>query len=83
MTMAKIAISLPKETLKKARGEVRRRKTTMSAYIAELLDERVVDRDLQEMIDEMLAETGGPPTAEEERQAEEILGLRPRKRRKR
>lgn len=83
MTMAKIAISLPKETLKKARGEVRRRKTTMSAYIAELLDERVMDRDLQEMVDEVLAETGGPMTRDEERWADEVLGLRRKGRRKR
>jgi hypothetical protein len=82
MTMAKIAISLPRETLRKARGVVRKRRTTLSAYIAELLDERVQDEGFQRLLDEMLTETGGPLTDVEIREADEMLGVRPQKRKR-
>jgi len=36
--------------------------------------------DLATMLDEMLAETGGPPTPAERREAERMLGIRRRRR---
>lgn len=79
--MAKIAISLPRETLKKVKGEVRRRGTTLSAYIAGVLDENVQDAEFQKVLDQMLEESGGPLTDQERREADEILGVRPRRKR--
>ena len=75
MTMKKIAISVPERVLKKARGVSRRAKLSLSAYFARLADEDVQDSELQALLDEMLAETGGPLTARERSRADEILGI--------
>ena len=84
MTVEKITISIPQETLARARGAIRRgRATSMSAYIASAVQEKVKDDDLLALLDEMLAETGGPPTAAEEREAARVLGLSSRRARKR
>jgi Arc/MetJ-type ribon-helix-helix transcriptional regulator len=39
------------------------------------------DSDLEAMLDELLDETGGPMTTEEQEWADEILGVKPQKRR--
>ena len=81
--MRKIVITLPNEVLAKARRESRRTRVSLSAYIARSIEMRVVDEDLQKMLDEMLAETGGPLTEEERREADKALGFKPRRTKKR
>lgn len=80
MTMEKIAITVPRDLLRKARGASRRARTSLSAYIARSLELRVEDEDLQSMLDGLLAATGGPLTTKERREADAILGLKPRRR---
>jgi metal-responsive CopG/Arc/MetJ family transcriptional regulator len=84
MTSTKIAVSLPVELVAAARRAVRRhRAPSVSAYVADALREKVKLEDLQGLLDEMLAETGGPLTAKEQRDIDEKLGYtkRPRGRR--
>lgn len=77
---AKLAISLPAALAQKARRAVRTgRAASVSAYIAEALEQKVKNDDLAVLLDEMLAETGGPMTAAERRRAERELGLTPRR----
>ena len=79
--MAKIAVSLPEKLVTKARSAVRRgRAASVSAFVAEALEEKIRLDDLAAMLDEMLAETGGPMTAAEHKAAEAALGMRPRRR---
>lgn len=83
-TSAKIAISLPAPLAERARRAVRKgRAASVSAYVASALEEKVKLDDLAALLDEMLAETGGPPTAAERRRTERALGLTPRRRKKR
>ncbi len=80
MTRAKIAITVPRPLLAAARRAVReRRAQSVSAYVSAALEERAKLDDLAAMLDEMLAETGGAPSAAERREAERMLGLRPRR----
>ena len=79
MTKAKIAVTLPRPLVAKAKRAVKEGRTdSVSAYVAAALEEKVMLDDLKAMLDEMLAATGGPPTAAERRAAERRLGL-PRK----
>jgi hypothetical protein len=75
MTMAKIAITIPQETLKKARGAIRRTRSSLSAYIAKAVEEAVQADDLDLLLEEMRRESGRGPkmTAAEERRAELAL----------
>ena len=83
MTASKIAVSLPKALVAQARRAVKRgRAESVSAYVASALVERAKLDDLAELLDEMLAESGGPLSAVERRSADEVLGVgRSRKRR--
>ena len=84
MTTAKIAVSLPEEVLRRAQRAVRRgRAPSMSAYVAEALEQKSKGDDLEELLDEMLEETGGPLTAKERQWADRVLRKRPRSRRAR
>jgi hypothetical protein len=84
MTTAKLAISLPAALAQRARRAVREgRAASLSAYVADALEEKVKLDDLAALLDEMLAETGGPLTAAERRRADRDLGVRPRQRKKR
>lgn len=75
-TTAKIAISLPEALAERARIAVRRgRAASVSAYVAAALEEKVKLDDLAALLDEMLAESGGPLTAAERRAADKALGL--------
>ena len=77
MTVEKITISIPSETLARARGAIRRgRASSMSAYVSSAVERQVKDDDLVAMLDEMLAETGGPPTPAEESHVARVLGLK-------
>lgn len=75
MTTTKIAVSLPARLVVQARDAVAAgRAASVSAYVAEALDEKALAVDLQTMLDEMLAETGGPLTEAEIRAADAALG---------
>lgn len=76
---AKIAISLPAPLAARARRAVRAgRAASVSAYVAAALADKVKLDDLAGLLDEMLAETGGPLTAAERRDADRALGIRTR-----
>jgi Arc/MetJ-type ribon-helix-helix transcriptional regulator len=82
--MAKITVSVPRSLLATARRAVKEgRARSVSAYVAAALEEKAKADDLKGMLDEMLAETGGPMTAKERREAEQMVGLRPRQKRQR
>lgn len=82
MTKAKIAVTLPRPLVAKAQRAVKEgRAESVSAYVTAALEEKAKLDDLAGMLDEMLAATGGPMTAAERREAERMLGLRPRRRR--
>ncbi|MGH2725441.1 MAG: hypothetical protein ACRDKS_00530 [Actinomycetota bacterium] len=75
MTKQKIAVSLPGQLVAAAKRAVRRgRATSVSAYVADALKEKVMLDDLSSLLDEMLAESGGPLTKAERRRADRILG---------
>ncbi len=72
----KIAVSLPKPIAERARRAVRRgQAASVSAYVAAALEEKVKLDDLSTLLDEMLAESGGPLTAAERRAADRVLGV--------
>ena len=73
-TKEKIAVSLPPSLVKAAKRAVRvGRAPNVSAYVAEAIAEKVMLDDLAGLLDEMLAETGGPMTQVERRSADRIL----------
>lgn len=75
MTTAKIAVSLPKHVAERARRAVRSgRAASVSAYVAAALEEKVKLDELSTLLDEMLAESGGPLTVAERRAADRALG---------
>jgi Arc/MetJ-type ribon-helix-helix transcriptional regulator len=81
MTVSKIAVSLPEEVVARARRAVARgRAESMSAYVAAALAEKAKLDDLADLLQEMLAESGGPMTASERRGADAILGSALRRR---
>jgi len=76
MTVHKIAISLPSELVSAARRAVRqRRASSVSAYITSALAEKAKLERLDDLLREMLAETGGDLTAAEMRAADRALGV--------
>ncbi|HQP34590.1 MAG TPA: hypothetical protein PLI95_05415 [Polyangiaceae bacterium] len=83
MTVAKIAISVPEDVLKGIRRAVAKgRAASVSAYVTAAVEQKARLDDLEEMLEEMLAETGGTLTVAEETEADRILGVRPRRKRK-
>jgi len=82
MTKHKIAVTLPPSLVARARRAVRAgRAASVSAYVAAALEEKAKLDDLAELLEEMLAATGGPLTASERRVADEALGVARRRRR--
>ncbi len=83
MTTTKIAISLPSDVVSGARRAVKRGIAgSVSAYVAAALSQKVMLDDLDELLTQMLHETGGPLTAAERKRADRVLdgeGRRPRK----
>lgn len=77
---AGIAVSLPAGVADRARKAVRLgRAASVSAYVAAAIEEKAKHDDLLALLDEMLAETGGPLTTAEKRAADRELGVsRPR-----
>lgn len=82
MTKTKIAITIPRPLLAKAKRAVRQgHADSVSAYVTAALEERAKLDDLRAMLDEMLNETGGKLTPSERREAKRMVGLRPGRRR--
>ncbi|MGH9155246.1 MAG: CopG family transcriptional regulator [Acidimicrobiales bacterium] len=72
---SKIAVSLPRELHDQARRAVADgRASSVSAYVVQAIEEKAKLDDLAAMLDEMLAETGGPLTEEECAAADRALG---------
>ena len=77
----KIAVSLPRNLAARARRAVRQgRAASVSAYVAQALEEKTKLDELATLLDEMLAASGGPVTATERRAADRRLGIRPARR---
>ena len=75
-------MSLPAALVAGARRAVARgRAASVSAYVAEALEEKAKLDDLAALLQAMLAETGGPMTAAERREADRSLGLTAKRRR--
>ncbi len=81
-TTEKIAVSLPKLTAERARKAAQRRSGSLSAYVARALEEKVKLDDLSSLLEEMLAENGGPLTQAERKAADQELGISGRRRKK-
>jgi Arc/MetJ-type ribon-helix-helix transcriptional regulator len=78
--MHRIAVSLPRPLLVSAQRAVREgRAGNVSAYVASALEEKTKLDQLALLLDEMLAESGGPLTATERRRADRALGVSPQK----
>ena len=76
MTKAKIAVTLPPALVTRAQDAVREgRASSISAYVAAALEEKAKLDDLKSMLDEMLAENGGPLTDRECAAADAALGI--------
>lgn len=74
MTTSKIAITVPDDVLKRAKTAVRRgRAPNLSAYVSGAIRDKVLLDDLESMFEEMLAESGGPLSAEESARADAAL----------
>lgn len=72
----KLAVSLPRHAAESARRAVREgRAESVSAYVAEAIEDKAKLDDLAALLDEMLAESGGPLTAAERRAADRALGI--------
>jgi len=83
MTTEKIAISLPETLVEQVRKAVRKgRAHSVSAYVAAALEEKSKLDELDDLLDEMLAETGGPLSARERQAADRALGVSTVRRRK-
>jgi len=84
--MQKIAVSLPGTLVSRARRAVSEgRARNVSAYVAAALEEKAKQDELGVLLQEMLAETGGPLDAGERREADRALGvsgMSPRRRRR-
>lgn len=67
MTKVKIAVSLPAELVEQAKRAVAEgRADSVSAYVAEAMAEKGTEEEFDLLLDQMLAETGGPVTPEED-----------------
>ena len=83
MTTSKIAISLAEPLIARARDAVERgRAASVSAYVASAITEKAKLDDLADLLQEMLAATGGPLTPEERRAADRALGTAPPRKRR-
>jgi antitoxin ParD1/3/4 len=75
MTTTKIAVSLPAGLVQQAQRAVAEgRAASVSAYVARALEEQAKLDDLASLLDEMLAETGGPLSGSERKAADQALG---------
>jgi hypothetical protein len=73
MTTEKVALTVPAETLRLARQEVRAgRAKSLSAFVSEAVDEKVRRDELADILDAM-DEKHGPPSKAAERWAKRVL----------
>ncbi|MBW3575751.1 MAG: toxin-antitoxin system antitoxin subunit [Actinobacteria bacterium] len=70
----KIAVSLPPELVERAHQGVAEGRASVSAYVADAIEQKSKLDELATLLDEMLAGTGGPLTAEESADADRVLG---------
>jgi hypothetical protein len=74
---AKIAVTLPANLVESARSAVQAgRAASVSAYVAGALEQRVKLDELDVLLSEMLAETGGPLTEVERAEIDREAGWR-------
>jgi hypothetical protein len=74
MTSMKVAVSLRRETLERAKLAVRRgRAASLSAYVDAALEQKATLDELDDLLNEMLDETGGPMTRAEERRTDRLI----------
>jgi hypothetical protein len=79
MTTAKIAITVPKEELEKARKAVRRGfAPSVSAYISRAMQRQGMEDDLDALLTELLEKSGGPMTTDEIEETDRIFGFKPK-----
>ncbi len=77
MSTCKLAISIPAQTLKRAQVRAKALGArSLSAYISEAIDQRLVADDLDALLAEMLEESGGPLTKKEQEAAAKAMGLK-------
>jgi Arc/MetJ-type ribon-helix-helix transcriptional regulator len=83
MATVKVTITLEETQLEQIRALVREgRARNVSAFVQHAVDNSLADIvEWEQMIDDALNETGGPPTPEEVAWAEEAIGVKPPKRR--
>lgn len=82
MTKAKIAITVSRETLARAKKAVKEgRASSVSAFFEEAVRKRYSREETIAFLDDILEESGGPATADEKREAARIVGLARRKKR--
>jgi hypothetical protein len=80
MSTRKLAISIPAQTLKRAQERAKvLGARSLSAYISEAIDQRLVTDDLDALLAEMLAESGGPLSKKEQEAAAKALGFKKRR----
>ena len=79
MTVTRIAVSLPAHAIARARHAVRTGEAaSVSAFITKAIERNGEADDLEKMLAEMLAETGGPPTPAERREFRREFGAPPK-----
>lgn len=72
---AKVAVTLPRGLLDAAKAAVAAgRASSVSAYVTAALEEKTKLDALDELLDEMLAETGGPLTDDERAEIDRKAG---------
>jgi hypothetical protein len=77
MNSRKLAISIPAQTLKRAQERAKQvGARSLSAYISEAIDQRLVSDNLEALLDEMLEESGGPLSKKEQDLAAKALGFK-------
>lgn len=82
MTKAKIAITVSRETLARAKKAVKEGDAaSVSAYFEEAAQKRYTREETVAWLDRLLEESGGPPTPAEQREVDRIL-KRPRRRKR-
>ena len=66
MATRKVTITMPEDILRQARAEVAAgRAANLSAYVSEVVAERAQHDRIEDVVDAILAETGGEATASE------------------
>lgn len=74
MTTEKIAVTVPRELIRKARRAVQKGAArSLSAYVSRAIEVQTMQDDLDDLLREMLEESGGPLTPEEIRRADAML----------